>query len=345
VRLGLLKAGRTRDRGVDALPDRPRALVLAPLRGPDFEAFQEVVDVIYDPFIDHVPLKLHTEDELASRIARESATILVTEADPAKGSVLDQPLRVIGSTRGDPVNVDISVATAKGIPVLHTPGRNADAVAELAIALLLAAARGLVPGDRDVRTDRIFIDGTIPYQRYRGWELAGRTAGIIGYGAIGRALRWRLEGLGMRVITYDPYSPEATHSDLNQMLAEADVVSVHAAVTPETAGMIGAKQFEAMREGAIYINAARAALHDLDALVGALSSGKLAGAGLDHFQGEHLPVDSPLINLDNVVLTPHIGGATYDTEVNQTRMIVADVLAILRGESPQHCVNSEVLAK
>jgi D-3-phosphoglycerate dehydrogenase / 2-oxoglutarate reductase len=317
--------------------------VLAPLRGPDFDTLRAVVDVIYDPFIDHVPLKLHTEDELAARIAQDAATILVTEADPAKGPVLDQPLRVIGSTRGDPVNVDIPAATARGIPVLRTPGRNADAVAELTIALLFAAARGLIAGDRDVRADQIFIDGTIPYQRYRGWELAGRTAGIVGYGAIGRALRWRLEGLGMRVITYDPHVPDATHSELNQLLAEADVVSVHAAVTPATSGMIGAKQFEAMKDGAIYINAARAALHDLDSLVDALSSGKLAGAGLDHFQGEHLSPDSPLAKLDNVVLTPHIGGATYDTEVNQTRMIVTDVLAILRGDRPQNCVNPEVL--
>jgi D-3-phosphoglycerate dehydrogenase / 2-oxoglutarate reductase len=251
---------------------------------------------------------------------------------------------VIGATRGDPVNVDVPAATARGIPVLRTPGRNADAVAELTVALLFAVSRGLVAGDRDVRAGRIYVDSTIPYQRYRAWELAGRTAGMVGYGAVGRALRWRLEGLGMRVLTYDPYATDATHSDLHELLAESDVVSMHAAVTPETTRIIGTAQFAAMKDGAIYLNPSRAALHDVGALVEALTSGKLAGAGLDHFEGERLDTESPLAKLDNVVLTPHIGGATYDTEVNQTAMIVDDVLAILRGERPRYCVNPEVFS-
>ncbi len=301
--------------------------------------------MIYDPFIDHIPIRLHSEEELANRIAELSATILVVEADPVRGPVLEQPLRLIASTRGDPVNVDIARATARGIPVIRAPGRNANAVAELTIALLFAAARGVVAADRDVRSGRIFVNGTIPYQRYRAWELTGRSAGIVGYGAVGRALSWRLSGLGMKVLTYDPYVPDATHGDLNAMLSEVDVVSVHAVVTPETVGMIGVDQFSAMKMGAIYLNTARAALHDVDALVASLSSGKLSAAGLDHFEGERLDPDSALAKLDNVVLTPHIGGATYDTEANQTRMVVGDLLAILHGKIPQHCVNPEVLGQ
>ena len=107
--------------------------------------------------------------------------------------------------------------------------------------------------------------------------------------------------------------------------------------------MIGAAQFEAMREGAVYLNSARGGLHDLDALVAALQRGHLSGAGLDHFDGEHLPAGHPLIDMTNVVLTPHIGGATYDTEVNHTAMIAEDVRRILAGEKPLHCVNPEVL--
>jgi D-3-phosphoglycerate dehydrogenase / 2-oxoglutarate reductase len=334
-----------RARRESALPDKPRALVLAPMRGSDFDRFREVFDVTYDPFIDHIPIKLHTEEELSARIESLGASVLVLEADPAKGAVLDQPLRVIGSTRGDPVNVDIPGATAKGIPVLRTPGRNADAVAELTIALLFAAVRGVVAGDRDVRAGRIYVDNTIPYQRYRAWELAGRSIGIVGYGAVGRALRWRLEGLGMQVYSYDPYSDEATHASLDDLLREVDVVTMHATVTPETTGMIGADQFATMKDGAIYLNPSRARLHDVSALVQALTSGKLAAAGLDHFEGERLDPGSTLASLDNVVLTPHIGGATYDTEVNQTRMIVHDVLAILNGEPPTNCVNPEVLSR
>jgi D-3-phosphoglycerate dehydrogenase len=147
----------------------------------------------------------------------------------------------------------------------------------------------------------------------------------------------------MKVISSDPYNPEATHS-LDDLLAEADVVSMHALVTPETTGLIGAEQFARMKPGAIYVNSARAALHDTDALVGALESGHLGGAGLDHFQGEHLAPDHPLCAMQNVVLTPHIGGATYNTEANHSKLIADDVARILAGQKPLNCVNPEVLA-
>ena len=259
-----------------------------------------------------------------------------------KGPVLDLPLKVIASTRGDPNNVDVDGATAKGIPVLHCPGRNADAVAEMAIALLFAVQRHLLAADNDVRTGEVYRDGTIPYQRFRAWELKGRTAGLVGLGAVGRALRWRLEGLGLNVIAYDPYNDEATHK-LDDLLRESDVVSMHAPVTPDTTGMIGADQFEMMREGSVYLNTARAHLHDLDALVTALDSGHLAGAGLDHFVGEHLDPAHPLAKLTNVVLAPHIGGATWDTEGRQATMVADDLEKLLTGERPTHIVNPEVL--
>jgi D-3-phosphoglycerate dehydrogenase len=227
--------------------------------------------------------------------------------------------------------------------VLRAPGRNADAVAEIAVALLFAVNRFLVAADRDVRTGQVYAEGTIPYQRFRAWQLAGRTAGLVGLGAVGHALKWRLEGLGMRVIAADPYSPDATHS-LDDLLAEADVISMHAAVTPDTAGLIGEKQFAAMKDGAIFVNSARAQLHDTDALVAALQSGKLAGAGLDHFVGENLAVDHPLCSMRNVVLTPHIGGATYDTEANHSKMIADDIERLLNGERPVNIVNPEVLS-
>ena len=325
-----------------AMTERPRALVLAPMRGPGFDKLHDIADVIYDPFIEHTPLKLHSEEDLAKRLAEENATIIISEADKVAGAVLDQPLTVVGSTRGDPTNVDIPAATAKGIPVLRAPGRNADAVAEVTIALMFAANRHIVDADKDVRDGQIYKDGTIPYQRFRAWQLAGRTAGIVGYGAIGRALAWRLEGLGMRVIAFDPYADDATYA-LDDLLAEADVVSMHAPVTDDTKGMIGAEQFAKMKDGAIYLNAARAALHDTEALVAALKSGKLAGAGLDHFEGEWLDPNHELTKLPNVVLTPHIGGATYDTESNHARMIVDDIAAVLAGNQPVNCVNPEVL--
>ena len=213
-----------------------------------------------------------------------------------------------------------------------------------AMPMLDAAVRLRYPADADVRKGQVYANGLIPYQRYRAWQLAGRTAGIIGLGAVGRATRWRFEGLGLKVIAYDPYNPEATHS-LDDLLAEADVVSMHAIVTDETRGLLGKDEFARMKEGAIYLNTARAMLHDTDALTAALQSGHLGGAGLDHFEGENLPTDHPLASMQNVVLTPHIGGATYDTEANHSKMIADDLARLLKGERPVHIVNPEVLDK
>src|SRR3954463_9704157 len=268
--------------------DKPLALVTAPFRGPGLDQQGALCSAVtIDPWIDHQPLRLYNSEQLADRIVAEGADLLVVESDSVKGPVLELPLVAIGSCRGDPTNVDVPAATAHGIPVLRAPGRNADAVAELAIGLLLAVNRGIVRADLDVRAGETYRDGTIPYQRFRAWQLAGRTAGIVGYGAVGRAAAWRFAGLGMTVITSDPFAPDATHS-LDDLLAEADVISMHAAVTPESHEMIGAEQFARMKEGAIYVNTARAGLHDTAALTQSLADGHLGGAGLDHFTGERL---------------------------------------------------------
>jgi D-3-phosphoglycerate dehydrogenase len=272
------------------------------------------------------------------------ADVVICEADSCKGPVLDLPLTAICSTRGEPTNVDVEGATAKGIPVLRAPGRNADGVAELTVALLLACTRGLVRADADVRTGEVFRDGTIPYQRFRAWQVAGQTVGVVGFGAVGRAAAWRFAGLGMVVRSYDPFAVDATDDDLDTMLGDVDVLSMHAAVTPETLGLMGADRFGRLREGAVYLNTARAALHDLDALTASLSSGHLGAAGLDHFEGEVLPAGHPLLAMDNVVLAPHIGGATYDTEANHTTLVAEGLAAVLRGERPSNLVNPEVLA-
>lgn len=323
--------------------DQPKALVTAPFRGEGLDRLRTLCsELVIDPWIDHQPLRLYNSQQLAERIEAERAQLLIVESDSVKGPVLELPLVAIGSCRGDPTNVDVPAATAAGIPVLRAPGRNADAVAEITVGLLYAVNRGIVRADMDVREGQVYRDGTIPYQRFRAWELAGRTAGIVGLGAVGRATKWRLEGLGMQVVAYDPYAPDATHS-LEALLAESDVVSLHAAVTPETEGLIGPAQFAAMKEGAIFLNSARAMLHDTDALVMALQSGQLAGAGLDHFVGEHLPVDHPLCSMPNVVLTPHIGGATYDTEARHSRLIADGLAELFAGGRPANLVNPEVL--
>jgi D-3-phosphoglycerate dehydrogenase len=322
--------------------DRPKALVTAPFRGEGLRRLEELADVILDPWIDHRPMRIYGPEQLVERLQETGADVLICEADFVSGAVFDLPLRAIGSTRGDPTNVDVPGATAAGIPVLRAPGRNADGVAEVTVALLFATSRHLLPADADVRAGEVFRDGTVPYQRFRAWEVNGRTAGLVGLGAIGRALRWRLEGLGMKVIAHDPYSDEAKHS-LEEVLEQADVVSMHAAVTPETLGLINAERIAMMKDGVIYLNAARSALHDMDALVAGLTSGKIGGAGLDHFEGEQLPEGHPLLSMQNVVLTPHIGGATYNTEESHSRIIANDLALLFAGERPVNIVNPEVL--
>jgi D-3-phosphoglycerate dehydrogenase len=328
---------------LSASPDRPRALVIAPLRGEGKDILESVCDIVYEPWIEQNPIKLYQAEDLAARISEVGAEVLVCESDNVNGPVMEQPLKVIGCTRGDPNNVDVEAATKAGIPVLRAPGRNADGVAEICLALLFAVNRGVVVADKECRAGEIYRDGTIPYQRFWAWQLAGQTVGLDGYGAVARALEWRLKGLGMNVIAYDPYVAEATHS-LDDLLAEADIVSMHAPVLDSTRGMIGADQFAKMKPGAIYINSARAALHDTDAMVAALQSGHLGGAGLDHFDHEWLDPKSTLASLPNVVLTPHIGGATSDTEANHSLLIARGVAAVLAGEKPDNCVNPEVLA-
>jgi D-3-phosphoglycerate dehydrogenase len=295
-----------------------RALVTAPLRGDGLAKLRRLADVVYDPWIDQTPLRIYTAEQLADRISGEGADIVVVESDSVAGPVFELGMRAVASTRGNPDNVDVAGATAARIPVLYTPA------------------------DADVRAGNTFRDGTIPYQRFRAWEIAGRTAGLVGLGAVGRAVKWRLAGLGLHVIACDPYNDEARHG-LDDLLAQADIVSLHAPVNGHTSGLIGAGQFAAMRDGVVFLNTARAQLHDTDALVEALRSGKVSAAGIDHFAGEWLPTDHPLAAMPNVVLTPHIGGATWNTEARQAQMVADDLEALLSGRAPAHIVNPEVL--
>ena len=236
------------------------------MRGPGLDKLKRLADVVHEPWTEQKPLTIYDGAGLAKRLADEDADIAVVEADFVDGPVFELPLVAVAATRGDPNNVAVAQATAAGVPVLRTPGRNADAVAELAIGLLIVVARAVLPADRDVRELEVFRDGTIPYQRFRGWELAGRNAAIIGYGAVGKALEWRLRGLGMEVVVYDPYVEGAGH-DLKEAVRGADVVSLHAAVTPETLGFFGQEQFSWMRDGSVFFGTDKIPVDDLTSKV------------------------------------------------------------------------------
>jgi len=286
--------------------------------------------------------------------ALKGVHILVTEVDQVRRQIFPHvpDLRVISCCRGAPVNIDLEAATEHGIPVLTTPGRNADAVADLTLLFMLALLRHLLPvagilhekGNGMEKLARVFT-------QFRGRELWGKTVGLIGLGAVGRAVAARLSPFGARVVAHDPYIPEeqahelgVTLLSLEELLRQSDIVSMHAVVTDETAELIGEREFGLMKKGAYFINTARSALADESALYRALRDGHLAGAALDVFDDEPPSADNPLLALDNVIATPHIGGSTAEVVIHQSRIAVADLVRLFEGQRPQHCANPEVLA-
>jgi D-3-phosphoglycerate dehydrogenase len=183
-------------------------------------------------------LRIYNAQQLADRVADEGANIVVVESDVCGAELYEQPIIAVASCRGDPTNVDVARRHGGRRAGAARPGTQRRRGGRARRRPPLRRHPGLVPADRDVRAGEIYRDGKIPYQRYRAWELAGKTVGLVGLGAVGRALRWRLRGLGMDVLAYDPYAPDAT-SSLDELFDRSDVISVHAPVTEETTGMIG----------------------------------------------------------------------------------------------------------
>jgi phosphoglycerate dehydrogenase-like enzyme len=280
--------------------------------------------------------------------ALEDAELLICELERVDDAVLESApsLRVVASCRGEPTNVDVAAATSRGIPVLRTPGRNADSVADFVIGLMLVEARGIARAQRHLRAQGWNVDGELPYFHFRGPELAGRTLGLVGFGAVGRKVAARAaHGFDMNVLVYDPYvSVPAPYEScsLESLLSRSDFVSLHCPPTPETTGMIGARELELMPSHAYLINTARAAVIDEEALIDALRSRSIAGAALDVFWEEPLPADHALLRLDNATITPHVAGAADDVKEHHAAMILEDLERWQRGERPLHLANTDV---
>jgi D-3-phosphoglycerate dehydrogenase len=248
-------------------------------------------------------------------------------------------LKVIGRAGIGVDNIDVPAATERGIVVFNTPDANATTTAELTIAHLLSLSRHLPQADRSVRS------GAWQPTRYVGSELAGKTIGIIGFGTIGRLVAVRCAGLKMHVWAYDPFvSPEimaqsaAEPRELDALLAGADYVTLHCPMIEKTRNLIDASRIATMKPGARLINCARGGLVDEDALVAALTSGHLAGAALDVFVKEP-PKDSPLLALDNVVLTPHLGASTEEAQQAVSVQIAEDIAHFLSTGAAETAVN------
>ncbi len=280
--------------------------------------------------------RAYRAEELLEALPGMEAIVTGTDELTARVIAAATSLKTIAKHGVGLETIDLAAAKARGIVVSATPGTNHESVADLALALILALARGLVQSHNDV------MQGG--WKAFYGLELLDKTLGIVGLGRIGQAVCVRAQAFGMAVIAHDPYPDTAwaaAHGvpfvPLDELLARADVVTLHAAAEMIERPLIAAPQLETMKPTALLINTARGALVDEDALVQALRAGQIAGAGLDAFAQEP-PVGSPLLDLDNVLLTAHLGGRTVDAQRKQGEMCIENLLRALRGQEPVYRV-------
>jgi D-3-phosphoglycerate dehydrogenase / 2-oxoglutarate reductase len=313
--------------------DKPRVLVREPIAEPGLELLRERFDVVED-----------SESDLDAIIGDFDA-IVVRSATKVDAALIERGarLRVIGRAGVGVDNVDVDAATRRGIVVANAAESTVDSAAEHAIALLLALARN-VP-----QAHAALTAGTWDRQRFTGIELAGKSLGVLGLGRIGREVARRGLGLGMRVVAYDPYVAAERFRELGveraasleEVYAEADVVTLHLPLSDATRGVVGAEALTQMKDGVRIVNAARGGLVDEDALLDALRSGKVAGAALDVFETE--PYAGPLLELPQVVVTPHLAGSTTEAQDRAGLVIAEQVAAALAGEVVRTAVNIPVV--
>ncbi|WP_330304593.1 MULTISPECIES: 2-hydroxyacid dehydrogenase [unclassified Streptomyces] len=287
------------------------------------------------------------EDELIEALA--DADVLVTQMGPVTERVLAAAarLRLVVVCRGGPVNVNQEAARSHGVQVCFAPGRNAAATAEFTVGLLLAALRR-IPQAHDLLGRQGSWGGGATYYTYEqsGLELEDLPVGLVGYGAVGSRVARVLGAFGARVLVYDPYVRGEVHGlrvySLDELLGRSRVISLHARLTPETRGLIGARELALLPPGAVLVNVARGPLVDESALCDALKSGQLSAAALDTYEREPVPPDSPLFDLaatERLVMTPHLGGASRAVAEKAARIAAAEVGRWTRGEPLAHCLD------
>ena len=321
-----------------------RVLILAPFSADALDRLRRRARVAHESWLD--TRRLYAPDELAERIRRDGVGCLVVESDFVFDEVFERAptLRFVGVCRGSVGSVDVEAATRRGALVVNTPGRNARAVAEHTLGLMLALARRIVEGHNYVAGGR-WQNPAEPYVAMRGVELGGKTVGIVGLGAIGRELARVCAALGMEVTAHDPYADDPPASvrmlALGELMARADFVCVHAPSTPETRGLVSAEMLGLMKPTAFLVSAADPSVVAREPLVDALRARRIAGAAFDVFETHPTAPDNPLLSLDNVVLSPHVGGATAETVERHSRMMADDLLRYWDGECPLNLVNPE----
>lgn len=291
--------------------------------------------VIYNP---NKAFPAYTFDELKDIIGDIDGAIIGLDEYTKEVFEIAPRLKVVAKFGVGVDNIDLEAATRHRVKVLNAPGQNSNAVAELTVGFMIDLLRKIIPLHKSMEQNQ--------WPRLMGWEIKGKTVGLIGFGAIAQLVAEKLSGFGVRILATDPLANEerakalgVTLTSLDQILAESDIVSLHIPATPETYHMFDKKRFSQMKKGAYLINTARGALVDLEALYDALQSGELAGAALDAFEVEPLPEDSPLLKCENVVLTPHTGAETYEAYRNVSLCTAQGVMDVLDGKEPQFWVN------
>lgn len=346
-----------------------KTLVTARLLPTQIASLEEMGLVVTSSGYGALGRKLSEEELIAALVGVE---IAIVEFEPLNARVLEsaKDLKLIAACRNEPAaNVDLEYATDKGIPVIFTPGRNANAVAEYTIGLALSVARNISAahhflrytdeltavtygdksGERKSITSEWSLEPGAPFQRFQGVELSGKTLGLIGFGAIGQSIAKLAAAFGMEIIAYDPFqssevfeSLSATEGTLEVVARNSDFIAMAAKVTPETTGIFSAELIAMMKPGAFFINTARAALVDYNALLRALQERKIQGAALDVYPNEPLENNSLFRTLDNVLLSPHLAGATFDVIRHHGEMVLNDLQEIINGRIPRRAANPRI---
>jgi glyoxylate reductase len=279
----------------------------------------------------------------------EGLMCLLTDKVDAELMKKAPKLRVVSNYAVGYDNVDVAEATKRGIIVTNTPNVLTETTADLAFALMMAAARRIVEGDKQVRAGNWKTWGPLTLL---GQDIHGATLGIIGFGRIGRAVARRAQGFGMKSLYYSLNKAEAAekeldveYTDLGRLLTESDFITIHTTLTPQTNHLVGAKEFAKMKKTAVLVNTARGQIVDNMALFEALRDGKIAFAALDVTEPEPIPPNHPLLTLNNIIITPHIASATVTTRTKMGLIATDNLISGLKGENPPNVVNPEVLSK
>ncbi|TXT53430.1 MAG: hypothetical protein BAJALOKI2v1_970007 [Promethearchaeota archaeon] len=331
-----------------------KAFITANITDNCLNELKKYFDITYENWVE-TGIIYFDVNELTEKL--EGYDIFITEADDLKKRKIfeETNLKLVISCRGDPFNIDLKAATENKIPVVNTPLRNVDAVAEMTIGLMLALARKIQNIDRTLHSKEFeildFEDYLKYYEEFRGFELKGKTIGIVGLGQIGERVATRLKPFGVDFLIYDPYISNKKAEkygkkvDIDFLMRNSDFVTIHAAATDENDNLVSEERINMMKKTAFLLNLAKGSIVSYKALFNSLKENEIAGAALDVFPMEPIDEDNEFLTLNNVIVTPHIGGSTHEVIQRQSEMLLNDVKKWLNDEIPKNILNPEIYGK